>query len=137
MFERCIYFNSNALVRKINSRWDAAFKVYDIPPSHGYLIRLILSQPGISQQQIAHELALDKSTIARFVNKLELNGWLLRSVSESDSRGKKVMPAEKALALQDDLSALGDQLYATMCNTIGEGRLKSFVSTLREISEKL
>ncbi len=137
MFERCIYFNSHVLVRKLNARWDKAFMVHELPPSHGYLIRLVLDQPGLTQQEIANELVLDKSTVARFVGKLESDGWLVRHPSETDLRGKMVTPSQKALDLERELTVLGNELYSTMCDTIGENRLKLFVSTLREISTEL
>lgn len=137
MFERCIYFNSHVLVRKLNTRWDKAFKAHELPPSHGYLIRLVLDQPGLTQQELANELVLDKSTVARFVGKLESDGWLVRNPSETDLRGKVVMPSSKALGLEQKLTALGDELYSTMCDTIGEDRLKTFVATLRDISTEI
>lgn len=137
MFERCIYFNSHVLVRKLNTRWDKAFKAHGLPPSHGYLIRLVLGQPGLTQQKTADELVLDKSTVARFVGKLEIGGWLVRNPSETDLRGKMVMPSSKALSLEQELTVLGDELYSTMCDTIGEDRLKYFVVMLRDTSTEL
>ncbi len=137
MFERCIYFNSHVLVRKLNVRWEKAFKAHALPPSHGYLIRLVLDQPGLTQQEIANNLVLDKSTVARFVGKLESDGWLVRNPSETDLRGKVVIPSSKALNLERELTVLGDELYATMCDTVGEDRLKTFVATLREISTEI
>lgn len=137
MFERCIYFNTNALVRKINNRWDQAFAQFDLSPAHGYLLRLILENPGLSQRDIAEELRLDKSTVTRFIEKLEQRGLLIRQASEDDQREKVVHPTKKAQAIQNSLESLGDELYATMCSVIGKKNMKDFVTTVREISDRL
>jgi len=52
IFSRCMYFNSNALSRKLNAHWHKAFAQFDLPPSHGYLLRLVLSSPGLSQSKM-------------------------------------------------------------------------------------
>lgn len=137
MFERCIYFNTNALARKLNTRWEQAFSQFNLPPSHGYLLRLVLQHPGISQQEIAEELRLDKSTVTRFITKLEEQGLLTREIAKNDLRGKAIQPTKKALAIKDSLELLGDELYSTMCSVIGKNNIKDFVSKVREISDRL
>ena len=137
MFERCLYFNSNTLARKLNHRWEQAFAAFDLAPSHAYLLRLVLAQPGMTQQAIAKELRLDKSTVARFVNKLEVKDLLRRSNSEEDSREKIIIPSPKAAAIHESLESTGDTLYRQMCDALGEDDLKALVRTMRKVSEKL
>lgn len=137
MFERCIYFNTNALARKLNARWQKAFAKFDLPPSHGYLLRLVLEMPGQSQQDIAEALQLDKSTVARFIGKLETKGLLTRRACEEDQREKVIYPTEKALAMQADLEALGEELYASMCTALGKNNVRQFVTSLRAFSSQL
>lgn len=137
MFERCLYFNSNALARKLSRHWEAAFKEYDLAPSHGYLVRLILEKPGSTQQQLADEMLLERSTIARFLDRLEEKGLVVRSVSDDDPRIKVIAPTPAALQLQDDLRALGDQLYQSMCGKFGANRVARIVKDMREISDAL
>lgn len=137
MFERCLYFNTNALARRLNARWEAAFARFDLSPSHGYLLRLVLSEPGLSQQAVADALRLEKSTVARFVAELEKRELLERRPSDADQREKTVHPTPKSLAMKDDLQALGDRLYAAMRDLLGEDELAAFVKTLRRAAEKL
>ena len=70
MFEKCIYFNTNALVRQINKIWDEAFKPFGLSPSHAYVLRVVLDQPGISMKLLSEELELAPSTVTRFVDSL-------------------------------------------------------------------
>ena len=75
MFDRCLYFNVNTLARLVNKKWTQAFVQYDLSPAHGYMLRAVLAQPGISQKQLANELKLAKSTITRFVDALQKKVW--------------------------------------------------------------
>ncbi|MFL0802789.1 MAG: MarR family transcriptional regulator [Agarilytica sp.] len=137
MFERCVYFNANTLARKLSARWEESFKKYGLSPAHGYLIRLILEEPGVSQQYIGETLVLDKSTVTRFINKLEKSGWVSREPSEKDQREKIINPTDKAQQIHQDLRSLGDELYSSMKQLLGKDELEVFVKTLRAFSLKL
>lgn len=137
MFERCIYFNTNALARKLNEKWQEGFARFGLSPSHGYLLRLVLASPGLSQQAIAAELRLEKSTIARFVGELERQGYAEKKRSENDTRQNAVFPTAKARAIESGLNQLGDELYELMRDSFGEKELQAFVETARQAYEKL
>ena len=138
MFERCLYFNVNALTRVINKRWVEAFKPFDLSPSHGYLVRLVLEQPGISPRDIALELKLEKSTVTRFLDVLEQKQFVVRRTSsKTDAREIEIVPTSKAKKIAESLQQTGDQLYGEMLTEIGATRLKSLVKELRAMEEKL
>ena len=137
MFSRCMYFNSNALSRKLNAHWHEAFTQFDLPPSHGYLLRLVLTSPGLTQQQIAEELALEKSTVTRFIDKVAAKGLIERREDTTNSRQKCVYPTEKATAIQDKLEQLGDELYSSMCEKFGTDDVEQFVQSLKKFANQL
>lgn len=137
MFERCLYFNANALARKLNARWDKAFARFHLAPSHGYLVRLVLEKPGLSQQAIADELRLEKSTIARFVSVLEGKKLVERRYAETSLRDKAIFPTAAAVVIQQDLEALGDELYTAMKAVIGPDKVKTLVASMREVASKI
>lgn len=138
MFERCLYFNVNALARAVNRVWDAAFREYGLSPSHAYLLRLVLSEPGITQKAIAEALALEKSTITRFVDAVEAKGLVSRRRSvDADSRAQCVFPTAKAKRVQAALEMSGDALYQRMGDTLGKKALAELVAQLRLAAEKI
>lgn len=137
MFERCLFFNINALTRVINRIWDEAFAEFDLSPSHAYLLRLVLTTPGLSPKQIGDELHLEKSTITRFLDVLEKKGMVQRKVSTEDARSMVIYPSRKAQAIEKALHRKGEQLYRKMQKTIGENELSALVGHLREIKQGL
>lgn len=66
----------------------------------------ICSHPGISQDEIAHRVALDKSNITRQVAILEENGLVLRTPCTKDKRITRLNPTEKALELVTQIKAV-------------------------------
>ena len=138
MFERCLYFNVNALTRKINRVWKEAYETVGLSPSHAYLLRLILAEPGLPQHTIAETLNLEKSTITRFINKMESEGYITRNVPATRNTSEQVIyPTEKAKQLHSQLERIGDELYDIMLKTIGTDELKQLVTDLRKTSDRL
>ncbi len=137
MFERCLYFNLNALTRAVNRIWDQAFAEFDLSPAHAYLLRLVLASPGLTPKQLAQELKLEKSTVTRFLHALEDKDMLVRkSAPSKDGRELGIYPTARARKIGDALQARGEKLYQTMRQTLGEEALTSLVGTLKR-SEKL
>jgi len=133
MFERCLYFNLNALTRAVNRIWDDAFAEFDLSPSHAYLLRLVLSDPGLTPKQIGHELKLEKSTITRFLDALSKKGFLRRKKGLSgDAREQGIFATKKAEKIAEQLEESGNQLYQKMINTMGKKELATLVSELRK-----
>ena len=134
MFERCLYFHTNALARQVNKLWEQAFDDLGLSPAHAYLLRLVLAQPGISQGRIAEELKLEKSTVTRFVDSLEQRGYLNRIKS---GREVEIMPTQKCKNIARQLQARGDILYKQISELIGKRNLTDLVKQLRQTGDDL
>lgn len=59
--------------------------------------------PGISQEEMARSLNVNKSSVARQLSVLEENGYVRREPSATDKRILLVFPTEKALELKERL----------------------------------
>lgn len=67
-----------------------------IKPMHASYLICICRNPGITQDQLAKKLFLDKSSVARQVSFLEENGFIERQISPADRRVMHVYPTQKA-----------------------------------------
>ena len=138
MFERCLYFNVNALARAVNRKWEAAFAEFELSPAHAYLLRLCLSSPGLTPKQLAQELKLEKSTITRFINALVNKDLLQRKNSDSgDAREQAIFATKKSEKIAAELERQGEKLYQEMLKTVGKQELTSLVKNLRKIESQL
>lgn len=138
MFERCLYFNVNALARAVNRIWDEAFAEFDLSPSHAYLLRLVLAEPGLTPKQISQELKLEKSTITRFLHVLAEKNLINRKSSNSgDAREQGIYPTRKAQNIASQLEDKGNELYRKMTDNIGKTKLVDLVGELRNTESQL
>ncbi len=138
MFDRCLYFNSNILIRKIERIWVDAYSEVNLAPAHAYLLRLVLEKPGIAQKDIAVELSLDKSTITRFVDKMVAEGYLYRAASPTGNLKEQfIYPTENAIALKERLNSIGADLYKKMQRLFSADELQSVVGWIRNANQKL
>jgi DNA-binding MarR family transcriptional regulator len=138
MFERCLYFNVNALARSVNRIWEDAFAEFGLSPSHAYLLRVVLAQPGLTPKQVGLELKLEKSTVTRFLDALEKKGFVRRKKGVSgDAREQGIYPTAKSQKIAERLERKGDELYQNMINKIGKTQLSDLVKQLRRIEQQV
>jgi len=138
MFERCLYFNINALTRTVNSIWNDAFAEFALSPAHAYLLRLVLSDPGLTPKQISLELKLEKSTVTRFLDVLTEKGFVKREKGiNNDAREQSIYPTQEAEKIYARLEKKGNVLYQQMINEIGEPKLITLVNQLRNTRTKI
>jgi len=138
MFERCLYFNMNALTRRINRIWDDAFASMKLSPAHAYLLRLVLDEPGLSPKQIGDALKLKKSTVTRFIDGLEFEGFVVRKKGgEHDSRLISIYPTHQARVIHEELETLEERLYQRLCLTLGEQCVEELVQVSKQALGKL
>lgn len=138
MFEECLYFNSNHLARRVTQIWESAYKErFSLSPAHAFLLRLVLKKPGLSSKAVSKELGLAQSTVTRFVDHLENNGYLKKKVAKSDAREQLIYPLKKALNIQHDLEQTGKELTKKMQEIFGVDFLSDTVKNMRFIAENL
>jgi len=130
MFEKCIYFNSNAFVRGLNRIWDEAYKPSGLSAPHAYLLRLVCSEPGITQKEAGRQLQLEKSTITRFVSALEEKNLLIRQAGENGREVcLKASAAGKRLGKQ--LDDIGAELYKKLRKQLGVSQFENIVQLMK------
>ena len=92
---------------------------------HTNYLNEICANPGISQEQLAQKLCINKSSVARQVVILEEGGFIRRTPCWEDKRVMKLYPTEKTLELLPQIKAMMDawQEFLTQDLTEAEQRL--------------
>ena len=121
------------LMRKINilSRAEGVYRSdkfngTSLTPCHHSYVLAISSNPGMSQDELARHLCVNKSGVTRHLAYLEKQGYVKRVTSENDKRVCLVYPTEKMLEVFPQVKeivlswnnylagALTDEEYATL-----------------------
>ncbi len=86
----------NQLARITILQRNQAFKDIGITGTqHGYILN-VCREPGITQDQLAKKLYVNKSNVARQVAQLVEGGFITRHQSETDKRAVMLQPTQKA-----------------------------------------
>lgn len=83
------------IARSLDSISNIEFKQYDLTKGqYLYLVR-ICENPGIIQEKLAEMFKVDRTTAARAIQKLELNGFIEKNDDRQNQKIKKLFPTEK------------------------------------------
>ncbi|MCM2674929.1 MarR family winged helix-turn-helix transcriptional regulator [Alkalicoccobacillus plakortidis] len=83
------------IARSLDSISNIEFKRYDLAKGqYLYLVR-ICENPGIIQEKLAELIKVDRTSAARAIKKLEINGFIEKKEDEHNRKIKKLFPTEK------------------------------------------
>lgn len=83
------------IARALDSISNIEFKEYDLTKGqYLYLVR-ICENPGIIQEKLAEMIKVDRTTAARAIQKLEMNGFIEKKEDEHNKKIKKLFSTAK------------------------------------------
>jgi DNA-binding MarR family transcriptional regulator len=81
----------------------------ELKACHASYLLEICAEPGISQDQLAARICINKSNVARQAAALEEGGFISRIPSNEDKRVMGLYPTKKTLALLPQMNSILDQ----------------------------
>ena len=87
---------------------------------HGLYLREIGLNPGISQEQLAQKLSVNKSNVARQVAAMEEEGYIQRTACGKDKRVLRLQLTEKGLSLLPAIGQVMDSWEALLVESLTE-----------------
>lgn len=108
----------------------------DIQPGHYAFVLAICASPGRSQEELARELCINKSTVARNLNALEEKGYVTRTPLPNDKRQFSVYPTKKMLSVLPEIKNVSNMWMALLSEGISEDELSVFNSVLERMQDK-
>jgi DNA-binding MarR family transcriptional regulator len=97
------------------------------------LVLTVVAREQLSQQELAEQIGLDRTTMVALIDDLERLGLAARLRSETDRRRYLIVPTERTQAMlrrAAQLLDIGEQLLFADLTTAEEGRLADLVRTL-------
>ncbi len=131
-----------SLMRRINviSRCAMNYKSErlsgELSGCHHPFVTCISKNPGMSQEEIARRLCLNKSTVARTLSYLEEHGFVNREADGADKRVLHVYPTEKMLLALPEVTALAREWNRIISDGLNEEEIAVFNSLLEKIEAR-
>ncbi|MGX2958398.1 MarR family winged helix-turn-helix transcriptional regulator [Peribacillus sp. JNUCC 23] len=96
------------IARALDSISNIEFKEYELTKGqYLYLVR-ICENPGIFQDKLAEMIKVDRTTAARAIKKLEIQGFIEKREDDHNKKIKKLFPTEKGKSVYPFLKREGD-----------------------------
>ncbi len=108
----------------------------ELQSSHYAFALAICREPGRSQEQLAKELCINKSTVTRNLNYLEEKGYILRKPLPNDKRQFSVYPSEKMLGVVPDIKKASSEWMQLLSEDIPQDELDIFDSVLKRMQDR-
>ena len=108
----------------------------DLLGGHYAYVLAICKEAGRSQEELARELCVNKSTVARNLNLLEDKGYIERRPLPSDKRQFSVYPTDKMLAVLPEVRAVSGEWMTLLSEGIPEAELEVFNSVLERMEDR-
>jgi DNA-binding MarR family transcriptional regulator len=108
----------------------------DLQAGHYAFVLAICREAGRSQEELARELCINKSTVTRNLNYLEERGYLKRTPSPADKRQLLVYPTERMLAVFPEVKAASEEWMALLSEGIAPEELAVFNSVLERMQAR-
>lgn len=137
MFDHCLYFNTTSLARVVEREWTKAFKPFGLTPSQGFLLRLVLAKPGLSQFEIAGELTISRPTATRLIDGVQALGLVERRAAERDGRHWSVFPTRKAMDVEEAITQASGAVTRRIQQQVGRENFVDTVGKVRAVCSAL
>jgi len=108
----------------------------DLQSGHYAFALAICRNPGCSQEDLARELCINKSTVARNLNCLEEKEYIFRKPSPSDKLQLTVYPTEKMLDILPEVKKASEEWMNLLSESIPKNELTVFNSVLERMQTK-
>ena len=137
MFDHCLYFNTTALARRLEREWTEAFSMFGLSPPQAFMLRVILSKPGLLQRELADELSIARPTATRALDLLQTKGLIERRGRDGDGREVCIQPTKNAIAIHAALNKASGTVTSKLKRLLGEAEFGETVSKIRSVRSGL
>ena len=120
------------------SRCQAAYRAERLPelsPFHHAFVFAVCKNPGKSQEDISRALAVNKSTAARALSRLEETGYIKREPNPDDKRELLIYPTDKMTEILGSVRRISSEWNALISEGISEDELAVFESVMERMEK--
>lgn len=107
-----------------------------LKPGQAPYILTLCHTPGLSQEQIARRIYIDKSNVTRHLGTLEREGFVERKQSETDRRVTLVYPTQKAYDIYPYVRQITREWNEYLTDGWTDEEIETLKSLLDRVSER-
>ncbi|MFS0782005.1 MarR family winged helix-turn-helix transcriptional regulator [Bacillus sp. 1P06AnD] len=125
------------IARALDSISNIEFKEYDLTKGqYLYLVR-IYENPGIIQEKLAEMIKVDRTTAARAIKKLEINGFIEKKSDKENKKIKKLFSTEKGKKVYPYIKRENDYSNNIALSGFSEAEMDTIFTLLQRVRKNI
>ncbi|SDC81640.1 DNA-binding transcriptional regulator, MarR family [Terribacillus halophilus] len=125
------------IARALDSISNIEFKEFDLAKGqYLYLVRVV-ENPGIIQEKLAEMIKVDRTTAARAIKKLEINGFIEKRNDKQNQKIKKLFPTEKGKEVYHSIIKENDHSNMVALAGFSESEIETIYHLLQRVRKNV
>ena len=125
------------VARALDSISNIEFKEYDLTKGqYLYLVR-IYENPGIIQERLAEMIKVDRTTAARAIKKLEIQGFIEKREDRDNQKIKKLFPTVKGESVYPFIRSEHEHSNQVALAGLSEEEVETLFSLLQKVRRNI
>lgn len=133
-YEGCLYFTANRLSRIMTRMAEEAFAATGLSPAYVLLLMALHEKNGMNQKELGEVLHLKPSTITRFIEKLQAQGFVY---TRQEGRWSRTYLTDKGMAIQPVIQECWCTLHDRYAAVLGREEGDALTRRMYEASRLL
>jgi len=136
-YERNVSFLVQDVARLMRLAFDRRIKEFGLTRSQWFALAFLHRKDGLTQQQLADQMDMERAPLSKTLARLEKNGWIIKNSTPEDKRVNKIFLSDKAKNIMPELKNEADALLDyTLCGLSVEKR-NLFTDILSQVKGRL
>jgi MarR family transcriptional regulator for hemolysin len=135
--ERNFGFLLHDVARLLRVAFDRRARALDLTRSQWWVLNFLYFNEGITQSELADLLDVEKATLGRLLDRLEVKGWVERRCDPADRRAKRLHLTGEVQDVMRALRDLAADVRADALEGLDEAERERFLATLLHIKGNL
>lgn len=128
--------NIHTLMRQLKLYFSHELKDTGITPSELMILSELYLEDGLSQDELAERVSVDKAAAARTIQSMEKKDLVLRRQGIRNRRSKEVYLSQKGLSLKSRVRQLQEAWVEYVSQDMSEQERKLFSRQLQNMAER-
>lgn len=138
MNEKYIVYFLSKTKKKMSNFIEAKLEanaIYDLVPSYGNILTVLYDHDGkLSMKEIGDLLGKEKSTITTLVGKLEVQGYVKKTKSETDKRMTFVELTQKSYQIEGKFHLISEEVQKTAYHNFTDEEKQTLLRLLKKLN---
>lgn len=136
-YEKNVSFLIQDVARLMRLAFDRRIKELGLTRSQWFALAFLNRQDGLTQQQLADQMDMERAPLSKTLARLEKNGWITKNSNAEDKRVNKIFLANKAKNIMPELKDEADALLDYILGDLTDENRILFTDILSQAKARL